>query len=124
MSLMGIAVCPSCSVAYDPHKMPHYCRPPSPVGGLTDQRYQAALRERDAHADSLQTQWAVERQHVAHQANMIAQLSQALSLSDRENVLLTEELLRLKAKYEPDPPPAPNPWGRMFKGGVGAAIER
>lgn len=37
---------------------------------------------------------------------------------------LQSELLRLKAKYEPDPPPAPNPWGKMFRGGVGAAIER
>lgn len=61
---------------------------------------------------------------IARQALTILDLNAELDFAAREVNRVTEELHRLKAKYEPDPPPAPNPWGLMFRGGVGAAIER
>lgn len=37
---------------------------------------------------------------------------------------LFAELQALKAKYEPAPEPVPNPWGRIYRGDPGSAIER
>jgi len=45
------------------------------------------------------------------------------ALADRERELL-EEIARLKREYEPAPEAAPNPWGKQFCGGIGAAFER
>jgi hypothetical protein len=47
------------------------------------------------------------------------------SLADREHELLAE-IARLKGKYEPENAQVigPNPWGKSFAGGIGAAYER
>jgi hypothetical protein len=51
-------------------------------------------------------------------------VSDRFDAANRDGALLVAEIKALKAKYEPAPEPAPNPWGKMFRGGIGSAIER
>lgn len=54
------------------------------------------------------------------QARLVTILGGAASVVDK----LQAEIDALRKKYEPDPPPAPNLWGKRFVGGIGAAYEQ
>ena len=95
-------------------------RPPVSYQDVLEAEIQG-LRRQNTHLQTENAQYLRDAQilggHIGRLRRLKAEMTD-LAAS------LQIEIAELRAKYEPDPPPDVNPWGRMFRGGVGAAIER
>lgn len=124
-----ILTCRGCGADVTPGSL-HFCQPPSPqvqfrLSELTNynipQAEIADLRSKNTH---LQEENARFLRELMEMVNLTAELKRLKVEMTDLAASLQIEIAELRAKYEPDPPPAPNPWGKMFRGGIGAAIER
>ena len=94
-----------------------------PPESLTNQMMNE-IRQLQNEISNLCASQAFDRRHIGVLLDQQAAIIRQRDSFEQAGVELVAELLALKAKYEPAPEPAPNPWGKMFVGGVGSAIER
>lgn len=85
---------------------------------------QQQIVELTARLQHMVNRYRESERHNQRLIDQMRRVSDRFDAGNRDGALLAAEIKALKAKYEPAPEPAPNPWGKMFRGGVGSAIER
>lgn len=100
--------------------------PLQPARAIPDTSERDYMRQMIADLDQALKREGMVRRQADEAARILAEQLRATVADGRrvveQNMALQAEIAALKAKYEPAPPPAPNPWGKKFVGGLGASF--